>query len=113
MDAVARIAGRDPTLPIVVLTGLDDEHFGVTAVASGAQDYLVKGHVEPDTLHRSLLYAIERKRSERPPSTSTPAGCAQRTPDSNARYCPPLLDADPGADRHPVPAEPGERAARR
>ncbi|HNM85808.1 MAG TPA: response regulator, partial [Mycobacterium sp.] len=62
MDAVARIAGRDATLPIVVLTGLDDEHFGVTAVASGAQDYLVKGHVEPDTLHRSLLYAIERKR---------------------------------------------------
>ena len=33
-------------------------------MASGAQDYLVKGRVEPETLRRSLLYAIERKRAE-------------------------------------------------
>src|SRR5271157_6615574 len=36
----------------------------VSAVASGAQDYLVKGRVEPDMLRRTLLYAIERKRAE-------------------------------------------------
>ena len=51
-------------MPIVVLTGLNDEHFGVSAVAAGAQDYLVKGRVEPETLHRALLYAVERKRAE-------------------------------------------------
>ena len=63
-DGIARIADWDATLPIVVLTGLDDEQFGVSAVASGAQDYLVKGHVEPEVLRRTLLYAIERKRAE-------------------------------------------------
>lgn len=62
--ALDRICECDATLAIVVLTGLFDEHFGVSAVASGAQDYLVKGRVEPDMLRRSLLYAIERKRAE-------------------------------------------------
>ena len=64
MDAVHRLGGLDDTIPIIVLTGLTDEHFGVTAVSSGAQDYLVKGRVEPDTLRRAVLYAIERKRAE-------------------------------------------------
>ncbi len=100
MDSVARIANRDATLPIVVLTGLDDEHFGVTAVASGAQDYLVKGHVEPDTLHRSLLYAIERKRSE---LTAVDLYTSQLRAQENARLerallPSPLLDDDPGVE---------------
>ncbi len=64
MDAVHQLSQLDPTVPIIVLTGLTDEHFGVTAVSSGAQDYLVKGRVEPDTLRRAVLYAIERKRAE-------------------------------------------------
>jgi len=64
MDALDRIARRDATVPIVVLTGLNDEYFGASAVAAGAQDYLVKGRVEPEMLRRALLYAIERKRAE-------------------------------------------------
>jgi serine phosphatase RsbU (regulator of sigma subunit) len=64
MDALARIAQYDVTVPIVVLTGLNDEYFGASAVAAGAQDYLVKGRVEPEMLRRALLYAIERKRVE-------------------------------------------------
>jgi serine phosphatase RsbU (regulator of sigma subunit) len=63
-DGISRIAEWDGTLPVVVLTGLNDEAFGVSAVASGAQDYLIKGRVEPEMLRRSLLYAIERKRAE-------------------------------------------------
>jgi CheY-like chemotaxis protein len=62
--ALERLSTNEPGIPIVVLTGLNDEHFGISAVASGAQDYLVKGRVEPETLRRSLLYAIERKRAE-------------------------------------------------
>lgn len=64
IDALNRIANLDATVPIVVLTGLNDEFFGASAVAAGAQDYLVKGRVEPEMLRRALLYAIERKRAE-------------------------------------------------
>jgi len=64
MDALDRVAKRDSTVPIVVLTGRNDEFFGASAVAAGAQDYLVKGRVEPEMLRRALLYAIERKRAE-------------------------------------------------
>jgi len=64
MDALDRIAKLDATVPVVVLTGLNDESFGASAVAAGAQDYLVKGRVEPEMLRRALLYAIERKRAE-------------------------------------------------
>ncbi|WP_242660390.1 PP2C family protein-serine/threonine phosphatase [Mycobacterium mantenii] len=64
IDALNRIANVDGTVPIVVLTGLNDEYFGASAVAAGAQDYLVKGRVEPEMLRRALLYAIERKRAE-------------------------------------------------
>jgi len=64
MDALDRIAQYDVTVPIVVLTGRNDEYFGASAVAAGAQDYLVKGRVEPEMLRRALLYAIERKRVE-------------------------------------------------
>jgi serine phosphatase RsbU (regulator of sigma subunit) len=62
--ALAQLRERDATIPIVVLTGLNDQHFGMSAVASGAQDYLVKGRVEPELLVRAVLYAIERKRAE-------------------------------------------------
>jgi CheY-like chemotaxis protein len=64
IDALDRILKSDATVPIVVLTGFNDEYFGASAVAAGAQDYLVKGRVEPEMLRRALLYAIERKRAE-------------------------------------------------
>src|SRR6201991_4374296 len=64
IEALDRSAKHDATVPIVVLTGLNDEFFGASAVAAGAQDYLVKGRVEADMLRRALLYAIERKRVE-------------------------------------------------
>ncbi|RAY14525.1 serine/threonine protein phosphatase [Actinomadura craniellae] len=49
---------------VVVLTGLDDSHLGVRAVAAGAEDYLVKQHVDGPLLARAIRYAIERKRAE-------------------------------------------------
>ena len=64
LTVLERVTHLDPTLPIVVLTGFTDTHFGVSAVGAGAQDYLVKGRVEPEMLQRALLYAIERKRAE-------------------------------------------------
>jgi PAS domain S-box-containing protein len=52
-----------PHIPIVVLTGSENDTLALQAVREGAQDYLVKG-VDPSLLLRSLRYALERKRSE-------------------------------------------------
>ena len=51
-------------IPIIVLTGLKDDIFAVSAVGRGAQDYLVKGEFTNKQLIRSITYAIERKRIE-------------------------------------------------
>jgi len=51
-------------IPIVVLTGLNDQRAGFEMVNAGAQDYLVKGQVTGEMLVRSIRYAIERKRIE-------------------------------------------------
>jgi FixJ family two-component response regulator len=53
-----------PDLAVVVLTGIADEHLGEQAVATGAQDYLVKGQVDGYLLQRVVRYAIERRRAE-------------------------------------------------
>ena len=55
-------ASKVPTL--VVLSGLSDEDIALRAVQSGAQDYLVKGHVDSALLVRSIRYAMERSRTE-------------------------------------------------
>ncbi|WP_414575801.1 response regulator [Anabaena sp. CCY 9402-a] len=52
------------TIPIIVLTGIDDETLALRAMQEGAQDYLVKGQVTGDLLVRSMRYAIERQRVE-------------------------------------------------
>jgi signal transduction histidine kinase len=54
---------RHPELPIVILTGLEDEALAARAIQSGAQDYLLKGQDNRTSLARSLRYAIERKRA--------------------------------------------------
>lgn len=53
-----------PTVAVVVLTGLADEHLGAAAVRAGAHDYLVKGQVDGSLLHRVIRYAVERRRGE-------------------------------------------------
>ncbi|HAL57817.1 MAG TPA: hypothetical protein DCP63_15460 [Bacteroidetes bacterium] len=58
-----RIQTQFPALPIVVLTGLNDEELGVQLVQAGAQDYLMKDMASGLLLSRTLRYAIERKRA--------------------------------------------------
>lgn len=100
IDALHKLSALDSTIPIIVLTGLHDEHFGVSAVASGAQDYLVKGRVDAETLLRAVRYAIERKRAE---LTSVALHASHLRAQENARLergllpSPLLLDA-PGVE---------------
>lgn len=61
LDTFASVYDQAPEVPIVILSGFDDEGTAVKAVREGAQDYLVKGQVNSLLLSRSISYAIERK----------------------------------------------------
>lgn len=64
MAAVRRARAAGPRIPLVVLTGLDDESLAAQALKEGAQDYLIKGQIETRGLFRALRYAVERKTME-------------------------------------------------
>ena len=64
LDGLRRLLGADPHVAVVVLTGLSDRSRGALAVASGAQDYLIKAEVDASLLGRSVRYAIERRRAD-------------------------------------------------
>jgi diguanylate cyclase (GGDEF)-like protein len=64
LEAIQRAHAAAPGVPLVVLTGLDDELLAVQALQQGAQDYLIKGQIETRGLLRALRYAIERKTME-------------------------------------------------
>jgi PleD family two-component response regulator len=53
---------RNPDMPVIILTGLDDKELGLEAVRKGAQDYLVKGKFDGKLLIRSISYSIERQK---------------------------------------------------
>ncbi len=61
LDSISKLQARFPSLPIIILTSLEDEQLGTQAVQRGAQDYLVKGQVNSLLLQRTLTYAVERK----------------------------------------------------
>lgn len=65
LEPVARLRAAAPDAAVVVLTGHDDEHRGIEAVSTGAQDYLSKSGVDGSMLARAIRYAIERRRLER------------------------------------------------
>jgi diguanylate cyclase (GGDEF)-like protein/PAS domain S-box-containing protein len=64
VTAVRRVRIAAPRVPLVVLTGRDDEALAAQALHEGAQDYLIKGQIDSRSLLRALRYAIERKTME-------------------------------------------------
>src|SRR3954466_543202 len=64
LDSLSRVSREAPDVPIILLTGIDDEDLAVRAVREGAQDYLVKKGIDSGLLGRSIRYALERKRAE-------------------------------------------------
>ena len=64
LEALRAVLEVAPSIAVLVLTGLADEHRGTEAVAAGAQDYLVKGAIDGQLLTRAIRYAVERKRAD-------------------------------------------------
>ena len=62
IETVRRAHAAAPNVPMIVLTGMEDEDLAAEAMKEGAQDYLIKGQIENRALPRVLRYAIERHR---------------------------------------------------
>jgi signal transduction histidine kinase len=62
LEAVRQAHAVAPSVPLIVLTCLDDEAIAAQALKEGAQDYLIKGQIESHALLRALHNAIERQR---------------------------------------------------
>lgn len=90
LNTFEQLRARARPIPIVVLTGLDDETVAMRALRGGAQDYLVKGQVHGHWLAQSLRHAIERHgaRGQRPRRGTTPAAGirTERMGDTTAVY---------------------------
>ena len=64
INTFLRIYNKNPLIPIIILTGLNDETIWSYAVKKGAQDFLVKGQIEGRLLQSTIQYSIERKKAE-------------------------------------------------
>jgi signal transduction histidine kinase len=64
IETVRRMHQRAPLLPLIVLSGLEDETMAMATLQEGAQDYLVKGQSDGNLIKRAIRYAMERKRVE-------------------------------------------------
>ena len=64
LDTLSKILPGAADIPIIVLTGIHEDSFGIQALQRGAQDYLMKGHFDANLLTRAIHYAIERKKTE-------------------------------------------------
>src|SRR5580692_4340921 len=60
-ETFRRIMQKAPNVPVVILSGEDDETLAIKAVHQGVQDYLVKGEITSKQLERALRYAVERQ----------------------------------------------------
>jgi two-component system sensor histidine kinase/response regulator len=65
LNTFKKVKAKVSDIPIVVMSGLEDEGIAMSAVKRGAQDYLVKGRFDSNLLKRSILYAMERNRAEK------------------------------------------------
>jgi serine phosphatase RsbU (regulator of sigma subunit) len=88
LDGVRSLRQDSPDVAVVVLTGLADELLGAAAVRAGAQDYLVKGHVDGTLLQRVIRYAVERRQAEK---VQLELSLAQALAGENARLARGLL----------------------
>ncbi|MGC1653800.1 MAG: response regulator [Candidatus Sulfotelmatobacter sp.] len=60
-ETFRRVMDHAPNVPVVVLSGQDDEALAMKAVHQGVQDYLLKGDISSKHLERAIRYAVERQ----------------------------------------------------
>ena len=60
LETFYKLYEAHPEIPIIVLSGFEDKNAIRQAIKDGAQDYLIKGKIEADTLIRSIVYALQR-----------------------------------------------------
>ncbi|TYK49241.1 SpoIIE family protein phosphatase [Actinomadura decatromicini] len=111
LDGLREVLAMSGAAAVVVLTGLDDAHLGVRAVAAGAEDYLVKQEVDAPLLARAVRYAIERKRSEDTERRLVEARILGRENARLERGLLPVPLIDDPALRHHTRYRPGRRRA--
>ena len=61
LETIKAVLHLYPTIPIVVFTGQENQEVALAAIQAGAQDYLVKGQFDENSLERALQYAVERQ----------------------------------------------------
>jgi diguanylate cyclase (GGDEF)-like protein len=62
LEVLIKLSEKVPEVPIIVLTGHDNEELAMGALKAGAQDYLIKGQIDNNILYRAIRYSIERNR---------------------------------------------------
>ncbi|HEY9713680.1 MAG TPA: response regulator, partial [Chroococcales cyanobacterium] len=60
LAALQSVQRENPSVPIIILSGIEDEALALTALNAGAQDYLLKGETNARTLNRAVAYGIAR-----------------------------------------------------
>ncbi len=64
MQTISSLQTAYPNVPLVIVSAWEDDTISLRSVKAGAQDYLVKGHIDYQNLHRVIRYAVERKRTQ-------------------------------------------------
>lgn len=63
LETLSKLRAQAPDVPVVVITSLDDEEVTLRAAREGAQDYVVKGSLNPQSLARCVRFAVERHKT--------------------------------------------------
>ena len=65
LDTFTGVKRHAGDVPIIVLSGVDDETLALKAVHAGAEDYLIKGRVDSQLITRAIIYALERTEAKK------------------------------------------------
>ena len=84
LDGVAMLQARQPEIPVIILTNVDDEDVAMRAANAGAYDYLLKREITPSLLYRTIRYA------------RTHAAMSRSLKDSEERYALAVAGANDG-----------------